>query len=322
MKQAKLIFATTSLAVCLVTTSSFSQTGMPLHATVAGVFEASTPCDDISKAIFEIPPGTKCEWMKWNLTLYQDAKNSAPSTYKLVCRYGLPKQGTRDFMAGAETMELKGKWAIGKGTIENPGAVIYTLSVDNAAISLSFLKPDQNLLHLLDKDHRLMKGNGAWSYTLNRIDPIPANSTGYTPQIIPQPVMAADSLIVGVFEGRTPCDNVLRELNSITATGCQIIKCHFILYQDAKTHMPSTFLLQTIYVGKGNTTYSNTGKWMLTQGTKNDPGALVYQLDFDKPQVSLALLKGDDNILFFLDKKRDFMVGNNYVSYTMNRVKK
>ena len=79
-------------------------------------------------------------------------------------------------MEGTGTIELKGKWTIGKGTNESAEAVVYKLNAGNSPISLSFLKPDQNLLHLLDLDKRLMIGNGAWSYTLNRINPIIASS--------------------------------------------------------------------------------------------------------------------------------------------------
>ena len=41
-----------------------------------------------------------------------------------------------------------------------------------------------------------------------------------------------------------------------------------------------------------------------------------------KPQGSPAFLKADDNILFFLNKDRNLMVGNADFSYTLNRVKK
>jgi hypothetical protein len=61
----------------------------------------------------------------------------------------------------------------------------------------------------------------------------------------------------------------------------------------------------------------------MTQGTKTDAGAIVYQLEPDsgKPQ-SLSFLKADDNILFFMDKERNLLVGNDYSSYTLNRTTK
>ena len=324
MKQVKLFFATTSLAVCLVITNSCSQTTTtPANSSNPVVFKATTLCGDDVKSLLQIPADTKCEMMKWNLTLFQDPKTSAPGEYKLIYEYGLAKQGTRDFMEGSKTTELKGKWTIGNGTKENDKAVIYTLEAGSSLVSLSFLKPDQNILRLLDQDKNLMIGNGAWSYTLNNVNPIPASTVKFSLQPDSAPRIETDSVIVGVFDGRTPCSNDLLELNGISAAGCQIIKCRLTLYQDTITHTPTTFQIYTVYVGKGDTRYSNTGKWKMFKGTKIDPEAIVYLLEPDsgKPH-SLVLLKADNNILFFLDENMNQLVGDGYSSYTLNRAKK
>ena len=60
-------------------------------------------------------------------------------------------------------------------------------------------------------------------------------------------------------------------------------------------------------------------KWTIVRGTKTNPEAVVYQLEPDKPGGSLSCVKADDNILFFLDKERNLMVGNGDFSYTLNR---
>jgi hypothetical protein len=320
MKQVKLFFVITPLAICFIITNSCSQTTKPGSSSIPQVFEATTPCNDVLKKLLQTPSDMECEMVKWSLTLYLDSKIVNPSTYKLNYEYGLPKQGTRGFMEGAKTIELKGKLIIEKGIKENKDAVVYKLIADNSPISLSFLKLGDNLLHLLDSDKRLMVGTGAWSYTLNNIKPVTPSSNKLFLQSTPY--ISVDSPIVGTFDGRTPCNDALRELNEISGNGCQIIKCRLILYQDVKTHEPTTFLLYTVYVGKGDTRYSNTGKWKMIKGTKNDPGAIVYQLDSDKPPVSLAFLKADDNILFFLDKDGNLMVGNSYCSYTLSKTKK
>ena len=326
MKQLKLFFATILLTVCFGMTSC-SQTTAPGHSSVAGVFVATTPCDDVSKKLLHIPLENKYDMMKWNLELYQDPGTLTPTTYRLTCKYGLPKQGSRDFMEGAQTIELKGKWIMDKSFSGNTGAVVYTLTADNSPVSLSFLRADTNLLHLLDGDRRLMIGNGAWSYTLNRADPVPSTTsipiTIGTIQTTSLPPLSTDSLIVGVFDGRSPCNNNLLELNGISANGCQIIKYRLTLYQDITTHIPTTFQLQNVYVGKGDTKYTTTGKWIVTKGTQTDPHAIVYQLqpDSGKPQ-SLSFMKADDNILFRLDKDRNLLAGNDYVSFTLNRVKR
>jgi hypothetical protein len=202
------------------------------------------------------------------------------------------------------------------------GAVVYTLNPENSPVSLSFLRPDTNLLHLLDGDRRLMIGNGAWSYTLNRVDPVHTPASKLSTETSSLPPLPTDSLIVGVFDGRTPCYNGLLDLNGISSTGCLVIKCRLTLYQDIKTHTPTTFQLHTVYVGKGDNRYTSTGKWILTKGTQSNPDALVYQLqpESGKPP-SLLFWKADDNILFLLDKDRNFLVGNDYTSFTLNRKK-
>jgi len=319
MKQVRLFFATTTSALCFIINSR-SQTAKTGDSSIPGVFEASTPCNDVVKTMLGIPSNTKCELLKWTLSLYNNPNNLSSSTFKLLCVYGLPKQGTRGFSEGAETKEFQGKSTIEKGIHENANAVVYTLNVSDSPISLSFLKAGENLLHLLDGEKHLMVGNGAWSYTFNRISPVASSPENLFLKTTSHAM--TDSSAIGVFDGRTPCYDVLRELNGIPANACQIIKCKLTLYQDIKTHEPSTFLLQTIYVGAGDTKYSNTGKWKLTTGINHDPEGIVYELHFDKPHVSVALLKADDNILFFLDKDRDLMVGNSYCSYTLNRQRK
>ena len=107
--------------------------------------------------------------------------------------------------------------------------------------------------------------------------------------------------------------------------GCQGIKCQLILLQDVKTHTPSRFILKTIYVGNGdNNIYSVSGKWKLMQGILSDPAAIVYRLEpgTGNSKTPLLLLKADDNILFFLDNDTHLLVGNDYLSYTLNRKKK
>lgn len=320
MKQVKLFFSLLLPLVCLVSTNSCSQTTFSGSANPA-VFEATTPCNAAVKNIFQIPQDFKAEMMKWKLILYSNAKSSAPSTYELICTYGIPKQRTKDLMEGAGKIELKGKWKITKGTGGDAEAVVYELNADNSPVSLSFLKPGENLLHLLDADKRMMVGSAAWSYTLNRINPVATSSVKLNAKAgLSTPRITTDSIIVGIFEGRTPCDENLCKLNRISTEGCQGIKCQLILYQDIKTHEPTSFLLHTVYVGKGDTKYGNTGKWTITRGTKTDATAIVYQLEADDPKVSLALMRADDNILFFLDENKDLLTtGSRYTAYTLNR---
>ena len=85
------------------------------------------------------------------------------------------------------------------------------------------------------------------------------------------------------------------------------------LYQDSVTHKP------TIYKTRGMGKWTGQGKWHILRGTPTDPQAVIFQLDLD-PGTSLFLLKGDDNVLFILDRNKNFLIGNADHSYTLNRV--
>jgi hypothetical protein len=118
--------------------------------------------------------------------------------------------------------------------------------------------------------------------------------------------------LYGVFEGKTPCLEISRELDIDVTAACTKRKWGLILYQDSITHQPTTYKLDGL--GK-----KNEGSWHIVQGT--DPKATVYRLDLNEPGSSLFLLKGDDNVLFMLDKNKNFLVGNASFSYTLNRVR-
>ena len=319
MKKASSCLAAIMFFLCSGITNSCSQTADP---SARSFFDATTPCDETVKKILGIPIDFKCEMIRWGLTLYHDPKKNTPVTFNLNCTYGLAKQGTRGFMEGAKTIELKGKCSTGKSIAGNTNAIIYNLTADSPGIVLSFLKPDENLLHLLNEDKQLVIGGAGWSYTLNRTNPVMSSQNKFVPVTMASQFINASSDTVGIFHGRTPCNAALQAIHDISPNGCQLVKCQLILLQDIKTHSPSAFILKTIYVGNGdNNIYSVTGKWKLMQGTLSDPAAIIYQLEpgSGKSNASLLLLKADDNILFLLDNDTHFLVGNEYCSYTLNR---
>jgi hypothetical protein len=150
------------LAFCLGCTTGCAQSGTQVH----GVFIASTPCNKDVKPLAVIPADADCEFMKWKLVLFQDAAGS-PTTFQLNCTYGMTQPNTTGFKDGSP-VELKGNWSIIKGDAAEPGAIMYQLNFDKPAQPLYFLKLNNDLLHLLDNDKKLMIGNPGWSFTLNR----------------------------------------------------------------------------------------------------------------------------------------------------------
>ena len=306
------------LAILFIESSGTSAGSKVTDPVNDSFFEATTPLGIPVKKMLGITADDKHEMLKWNLTLTRATKNT-PSAFKLLYEYGIPKQGTRGFMEGSKKVELIGNWVIEKGTTANNAATVVRLSATGVPVSLSFLQADENILHLLDENKNLMIGNGAWSYTLNRKDPVPQNKI-IRGEVLTSQILAVNDT-VGIFEGRTPCNDGLTKINNISLNGCQAIKCQLILLQNVNTHSPATFILKTVYVGKGDNRYTTTGKWKMLRGKTSDPATIIYQLEPEaaKSGTPISLLKGDDNILFFLDPDGRLLVGNNYCSYTLNK---
>jgi hypothetical protein len=126
--------------------------------------------------------------------------------------------------------------------------------------------------------------------------------------------LAAGAHVYGVFVGRTPCQEFMKNLNMGERPACAKRKMGITLYQDSVTHQP------TLYKTWGMGKWTGKGRWHIIQGTATDPAATVIQLDLDA-NTYLYLLKGDDNVLFILDKNKNLLVGNAQYSYTMNRAR-
>ena len=165
MKKRSRIFCIGMFALASVSTHTRAQTSK----TAIAVFVASTPCSVGTRPVPGILPGqTGCDLIKWRLKLSGDGKQ-APGAYILDCDYGIPKQGTRGFINGGTHLHREGKWSVAKGMASNPSAIIYRLDPDKPSESISFVRLNENLLHLLDSHQQLMNGTGAWSYTLSKV---------------------------------------------------------------------------------------------------------------------------------------------------------
>ena len=133
-------------------------------------------------------------------------------------------------------------------------------------------------------------------------------------QVWPGGGIATGSHVYGVFAGRTACHEFMKELNLDANPDCIKRKMKIILYQDSVTGKP------TNYETKGMGKFSGKGNWFILQGTPTDPRATVFQVKLDT-NTSLFLLKGDDNVLFILDRNKNLLIGNAKFSYTLNRAK-
>jgi hypothetical protein len=133
--------------------------------------------------------------------------------------------------------------------------------------------------------------------------------------------------VFGVFQGRSPGLEIVRQLQLVTTADDNKLKWSLTLYRDPATFQPTTYTLHV--VGAGDLVKQEggdyrqkiyEGKWIIGKGMKSNPGAQIYQLELGKPGVYFYLLKGDENVLFVLDENKEFRVGNEDFGYTLNRV--
>jgi hypothetical protein len=291
------------------TNRSNAQTKSDEHSPVFGVFVGSSPSSEELRTLLEIPAEAESP-IQWNLTLYGDAKASAPLRYHLQYQYRL-----RD--DGLHADQRDGRWRIAKATKSNLDAVVYRLD-DN----LAFVKVDDNVLHLLDRDRNLMVGNSGWSYTLNRTTSLDESGDLSVALARPSesyklPPLPTGPSVFGVFSGRTPGQRIRRELNLPKDVGCIKIKWRVTLYQDPKTKAPTTYEVHSSLHRPG-LEGAREGIWSIIQGTETNPKTIIYRLASTKNEAALFLLKGDDNVLFFVDEKQQLLTGTADFSYTLN----
>ncbi|MGV3601231.1 MAG: hypothetical protein ACO1N1_08495 [Dyadobacter fermentans] len=128
--------------------------------------------------------------------------------------------------------------------------------------------------------------------------------------------VAEGASVWGVFHGRVPCQATAKMMAIGVEANCEVLKWAFTFNHDPQTGKPTTYQ----WDGSLYREQPRTGKWALVRGTADDPHATVIQLDPDQPEKTVYLLKGDENVLFILDRSKKPMVGGDYLSYTFNRV--
>ncbi len=302
----------TVLGVVLAVSAMKAQTER--GSSVFGVFSGSTPAGDSIRPLLGIPSDATAELMQWQLTLYQDAKTLAPARYALRCDYGPAVAGLPGLGKERIRLQREGSWKLGKGTKSKPEAVVYEL---DGAVSLFRLSAD--ILHVLNRDRSLMNGTGGWSYTLYRSEaserPGDPSLTADAPRSYTIAPVASGQSVFGVFEGRSPCQGIARELKIGVDAGCIKVKWRVTLYQDPKTLAPTTYRLEDSLHRQA----PREGNWTIIRGTEIDPEAPVYQLAPTETEAALCLLEGDNNVLFFLNQNRRPLVGHAEFSYTLNR---
>jgi hypothetical protein len=279
---------------------------------IHGVFVGSTPCGGAVSAMLGIPPEAKAELIEWKLTLYQ-SRDAQSAAYHLRWSYGPTVPNQPGLSRNAPANERRGTWRIRTDSASR--VTTYELG------GISLLEVSRDVVHLLAADRSLLIGDGGWSYTLTRetalepkVDPalVATDAGGESRTISPASI---GPTVFGVFEGRTPCQRIARELGAAVRPGCSKLKWRVTLYQHPQSRQPSTYKVEGTLYGSG----TREGTWQIQRGTPDDAGRTVYTLQPAAGQRNLLLLKGDDNVLFFLDSGRRPLTGTAGNSYTLDR---
>lgn len=295
--------------IVLLTVNSFIAPKKALNEVRNEVFVGTSPCAQSARAFLKITDSEKCDEVKWKLTLMHNQETKQSTGFILEREYKIYIDNRTDKSQG--TISIKGDWKLEKGTKEDANAMIYKLHSGEKTIS--FLKVDDNLLHLLEPDKSLSIGNGGQSFTLSKTGSnISASSRPFVKGIGLSSSGIKDTMIR--FVGRTPCQEIAKELKIKTDPDCFKLKWDLRLFQDPISFAPTKYELRRT----GHRESVIVGKWKIIKAEASDPKTIIFQLDPDKPQ-SQYFLKGDDNILFFVDKQTNFFVGNDLFSYTLNR---
>jgi hypothetical protein len=314
MKYFKLYFAYLLILSGLILNSSCLLAPKTINSNSDLVFVGCTPGDELIKSMLSIPSGTKVDFIRWELNLKITSENQ--QTFVLNIEFGESQPNTLGFIQGGHKKTLEGQFFISKYKHGNNSEEIYRLKSNLNSQEILMVKLNNNLFHLLTPQNQLIVGNGGWSYTLNNKEPV---KNYYLPTLTTSSSFSNDSDLQVVYDGRTPCQDFAIEHNMNVSQSCFKLKWKLILNRDSVNHKPTTYSIRKVV---NNEPIDLFGKWTIIKGTLSNPNVVIYQLDPDITEKTISLLKGDENILFFLYKDKQLFVGNSDFSYTLNRSKK
>ncbi|MES1217181.1 MAG: hypothetical protein ABUT20_16830 [Bacteroidota bacterium] len=250
------------------------------------IFVASTPAGIEVKSFIGIALKDSVDFIRWKLVLDENH-------YSLFCNYGISKPNTTGFYNDGYKVKLS-------GTIKKENNYYQFI---NGNKILKAIELNTDLIHLLDADNHLLRGNGGWGYTLNNVQPSGIDRIN----ISAKPVILKDSM---TYEGRTPCG-----VPGLVAPGklCYKLKWYVVLYTDKEKNEPTTFKLFGIEWRKPE---GKKGNWKII--TAKDK--VIYQLNEKDGKPFIYLLKTDENVLLFADAKGHPLVGDEDYSYSLSRV--
>ena len=275
------------------------------------LFVGSTPGDTLIKSLLAVPASTKVDFIRWHLAL--DHKKENQNSFRLNISFGEALPNTLGFKRGGEKRTFHGLYAMDKSKNGKLTGHIYHLKSSDMPSGVSLIQVNSNLLHLLTPQNELMVGNGGWSYTLNRANPM--KTAEALPALTDLSTLQMDT-VPQVFEGRTPCFPFAIDHGWPVTSGCLKLKWKVILHKSSIPSEPGTFSMRRIV---NNEAGELLGTWQLLKGTASDSEAMIYRLTPDNSETPVSLLLADDNVLFLLDNDGLLYTGNADFSFTLNK---
>lgn len=285
----------------------------PFHQS-HNTFIGTTPCDDNLRAfVGGMPAGAACHAIRWELIL---GMSEAANRWRLTAEMGVPRAGAGPIIDGSRVTK---QGTLARSTVHRLGAAstVFRLTGD-AGSSIAFAQIGDDLVNLARDDGTLVPGTSAYSYTLTRADRVEARIVeiaqapegSYT--LSPK---ETGSHVFGMFGGRSPCAGLARELKFAGAESCARVKWRVTLLKDPRTNEPTTYKVESSLTRGG----AWTGPWRIVRGAPGFPDATVYQLDGDASHGPILLLRADDNLVLFLNQRRQPLPGSADFSYTLTR---
>ena len=112
----------------------------------------------------------------------------------------------------------------------------------------------------------------------------------------------AENLPPAEFAGKAP---VARYVGTLPCADCGGIRTDLRIYAEV-SGAPAGYAMRETYVATrdGDRRFDRTGRWAMVQGASGDAGALVLQLDNDKPGQERSFRKVGEQVLRALDRSR------------------
>jgi hypothetical protein len=264
-------------------------------------FVGSTPADQNVRQSLKISLTEKCDFIKWKLNL----NDPVPGQFKLVINYGEAQPNTPGFWGGGHSSTFTGSYIMDKA--------IFQLNSDDMGAPLYLLMIDENLLHILSPQKKVMIGTGGWSYTLSR------SGDGQIYGIHNRFTIEKDTATRVVYQGRTPCQAISKLLEIPMGSDCKKLKWVIVLKKDPVTLLPAGYELKGTIVRHKDSKDSITGIYSVVRGSQTHPEAIVYKLWYEPTNNFIYLMNMDNSIILFLNYGKELFPGDQDFSYTLNR---